>query len=148
MYDRMLCKKFISRGDIHIHVYFVHTVVTTLIRANLQLHQIFMPAIFGKITITRCLSTIYNQHVHENVKTPSVHNLLQPPGVRPRPPATVHNGFDVAVVKLDQLINWCRKVSVFVYAPLSHRNNVQKQSDQSGQRLTTILLPLAHSQQG
>ena len=87
--------------------------MTTVIPRSLQLCQVFLPAILGKITtITRCLSTTYVRHqrAHESIERP-VHDLLQPPGIRARPPAQAHNGMDVAVVKLNQLINWSRKVS-------------------------------------
>ena len=101
-YLRMLC------------MFNMHTVVTTVIPRSLQPGQVFLPAIFGKIsTITRCLSTTSTDHQqeHKSISRPTVHDLLHPPAVRQTAPAQAHNGMDVAVVKLDQLINWSRKVS-------------------------------------
>ena len=98
---------------VYITYMYMHTVVTTVIPRSLQFCQVFLPAVLGKITtITRCLSTTYmhHQHAHESIERP-VHDLLQPPGIRSTPQAQGHNGMDVAVVKLDQLINWSRKVS-------------------------------------
>ena len=100
---------------------YMHTVVTMITPRSLQLYQVFLPAILGKIsTVTRCLSTtyVYHQRAHESIKRP-VHDLLRPPGVQSSPPAQAHNGMDVAVVKLDQLINWGRKVNNLVQGSMN-----------------------------
>lgn len=105
----------VSDIAVYINIMYMHTVVTTVIPRSLQLYQVFLPAILGKITtITRPLSATYtyHQHAHKSIERP-VHDLLQPPGVRSRPPAQAHSSMEVAVVKLDQLINWSRKVSKF-----------------------------------
>ena len=101
------------------------TVATTVIPRTLQLHRVFLPAILGKVTtITRCLSATYtyHQHAHKSIERP-VHDLLQPPGVRSRPPAQAHDGMEVAVVKLDQLLNWSRKVNNFVQESLNRESS-------------------------
>ncbi len=87
-----------------------HTVVIAVFPKS---YQVFLPAILGKITpAARCLSTTYeyHQHARESIQRP-VHDLLRPPGVQSTLPAQPHNGMDVALVKLDKLINWSRKVS-------------------------------------
>ena len=81
-----------------------------------QLYHVFLPAILGKFTVTACCLTttyVHHQHARESIHKP-VHDLLQPPGLRSASPAPAHNGMDVAVVKLDKLINWSRKVSSLV----------------------------------
>lgn len=45
-----------------------------------------------------------------------VYYLLLPSGVLSRPQARMSSGIDVAVVKMDQLVNWYRMASLYMPA--------------------------------
>lgn len=89
------------------------TCMLALMPASLQLQRALLPAtllIFRKhkaLLAPYHPSTSYNQQSHLSVKS-----VLQPPS---RPQGYLHNTMDVVVVKLDQLVNWSRKVSTLYY---------------------------------